>query len=85
MERNAEAEAEFRKELSMFPESDAAWAGLALLYASQGRNEDVRRAIDGLLRAQPNPRGFRTAAETLRILGDTAGAQELDRRARAAA
>ena len=53
MERDAEAEAEFRKELSMFPDSDAAWAGLALLYASQGRDGDVRRAIDGLLRAQP--------------------------------
>ena len=85
MERPAEAEAEFRKELTIFPENDAAWVALALLYASQGRSDDARAAIAGLLRTQPTPRGYRTAAETLRILGDAAGAQDLERKARAAA
>ena len=81
MGRGAEAEVELRKEIAVFPDNDAAWAALALLYASLGRSDDARAAIDGLLRAQPTPRGYRTAAETLRVLGDPAGARELDRRA----
>ncbi len=85
MGRPAEAEAEFQKELSMFPENAAAWSGLVLLYASEGRIGDARETIARLLRAVPTPRGYRTAAETLRVLGDIAGAQELERRAQRAA
>jgi arylsulfatase A-like enzyme/tetratricopeptide (TPR) repeat protein len=81
MQRDAEAETEFRKEISIFPDNAAAWTGLALLYASQGRMDDTRRTIDGLLRASPTPRGYRAAAETLRILGDPAAARDLERRA----
>lgn len=84
MQRDAEAEAEFRKELSVFPDNAAAWTGLALLYASQGRMDDTRRTLDGLLRAAPTPRGYRAAAETLRVLGDPAAARELERRAQRA-
>jgi hypothetical protein len=32
----------------------------------------------------PTPRGYLAAAQTLRILGDAAGAQQLERRAQAA-
>jgi arylsulfatase A-like enzyme/tetratricopeptide (TPR) repeat protein len=81
LERPAEAEAEFRKELSIFPDNALAWTGLALLYASEGRMEDTRRMVDGLLRAVPTPRGYRAAAETLRILGDPSGARQLETRA----
>jgi choline-sulfatase len=81
MGREAEAEAEFRKELSMFPENVSAWTGLALLYASQGRMDDTRRTVDAFLRAVPTPRGYRAAAETLRVLGDAEAARELERRA----
>jgi len=85
MQREAEAEAEFRKEISVFPENAAAWSGLALLYASEGRSDDARRAITDLVRTIPTPRGYRAAAETLRVLGDAEGAQAFERQAREAA
>ena len=80
LDRTAEAETEFRKEIAAFPDNAAAWSGLALLYASLGRTADAGRTIDGLLAACPNPRGRRAAAETLRILGDPAAAREIERR-----
>jgi predicted Zn-dependent protease len=79
MERPAEAEAEFRKELAAFPENAAAWSGLALLYASEARMEEAARTIRELLAACPNPRGRSAAAETLRILGDPAAARAVER------
>ncbi len=84
MQRDADAEAEFRKELSIFPDNAAGWTGLALLYASQGRTDETRRTLESLLRALPTPRGYHAAAETLRILGDPAAAQELERKAQQA-
>jgi arylsulfatase A-like enzyme/tetratricopeptide (TPR) repeat protein len=82
MDRTAEAEAEFRKELSIFPDNTAAWSGLALLHASLGHPEATRRDLEDLLRAVPTPRGYAAAAETLRILGDTESARRLEERAR---
>jgi len=83
MDRTAEAEAEFRKELSIFPDNTAAWTGLALLHASLGQPEATRRDLEDLLRAVPTPRGYAAAAEALRILGDVEGARRLEERARA--
>ena len=79
MERPAEAEAEFRRELAAFPDNAAAWSSLALLYASEGRGADAGKTIGALLAACPNRRGRRVAAETLRILGDPAAARALER------
>jgi tetratricopeptide (TPR) repeat protein len=84
LNRPAEAEAEFQKELKMFPENVAAWSGLVMLYASVGQVEDARRTLARFLQAVPTPSGYRAAAETLRILGDAAGARELERRAKSA-
>jgi hypothetical protein len=52
-----------------------------LLYASQADPEGARRTLEGLVRTVPTARGFRAAAETLRILGQPAAAADLDRRA----
>ncbi len=82
MDRTAEAEAEFRKELSIFPDNTAAWTGLALLHASLGQPEATRRDLEDLLRTVPTPRGYAAAAETLRILGDPESARRLEERAR---
>jgi arylsulfatase A-like enzyme/tetratricopeptide (TPR) repeat protein len=79
-----EAEQEFRKELSMFPENVTAWSGLVMLYASEGKIPEARETLRSFLRAVPTPRGYLAAAQTLRILGDAAGAQQLERRAQAA-
>ncbi|MGH9367911.1 MAG: sulfatase-like hydrolase/transferase [Thermoanaerobaculia bacterium] len=81
MGRPAAAEAEFRKEISIFPESAAAWTGLALLYASEAKMGEARETLARMLRAVPTPRSYRAAAETLRVLGDPAGAEDLERRA----
>ncbi len=80
MDRPAEAEAEFRKELSIFPENVSAWTGLALLYASQGRVDAAHRTLEAFVREVPTPRGYHAAAETLRLLGDRDAAAELERR-----
>ncbi len=85
MGREAEAEAEFRKEISFFPENASAWANLAMLYASQGRDEQARRTVDGMLAAMPTRRGYLAAAETLRVLGDAEGARQMAKRARSGA
>jgi arylsulfatase A-like enzyme/tetratricopeptide (TPR) repeat protein len=85
MGREGEAEAEFRKELSVFPENASAWASLAMLYASQGRDDQARRTIDGMLEAMPTRRGYLAAAETLRVLGDLEGARQMEKRARTGA
>ena len=69
LDRPREAEAEFRKEIAIFPENLSAWAGLALLCASEGRREDVRAAILGMLHASPN------AERPARRRGDAAGAR----------
>ncbi|HTO76522.1 MAG TPA: sulfatase-like hydrolase/transferase [Thermoanaerobaculia bacterium] len=82
MDRTAEAEAEFRKELSIFPDNTSAWTGLALLHASLGQPEAARRDLEDLLRTVPTPRGYAAAAETLRILGDPESARRLEERAR---
>ncbi|HEY7113966.1 MAG TPA: tetratricopeptide repeat protein, partial [Thermoanaerobaculia bacterium] len=84
MDRPAEAEAEFRRELSFFPDNAAAWTGLALLHASLGQSDAARRDLEDLLRTVPTPRGYAAAAETLRILGDPESARRLDERARRA-
>jgi choline-sulfatase len=81
MDRPAEAQAEFRKELSIFPDNVSAWSGLILLDASQGNSDAVRATLDAMLRAVPTPRGYRAAAETVRVLGNPEAARELERRA----
>ena len=85
MGREREAEAEFRREMEVFPENAAAWTGLALLYASDGRGREARGVLEDLLRASPTPRAYRAAAETLRILGDPDAARTLEKRGEAAA
>lgn len=83
LQRNAEAEAAFREELKDFPSSSAAWTGLALLYASQGREADARGAL-GSLEKIGLPGALFAAAKTYEVLGDEESArrvrQELHRR-----
>lgn len=67
--REAEAEAAFKSEIENFPGSPSAWTALALLYASQGRQADARRALETLARTRTPPALF-AAARAYEVLGD---------------
>jgi arylsulfatase A-like enzyme/tetratricopeptide (TPR) repeat protein len=68
--REAEAEAAFREEIRDFPGSASAWSGLALLYASQGREREAVEALRRLA-ATRTPEALFTAARTWEILGNS--------------
>jgi len=73
----AEAEREFLLELEALPASAEARVGLAMLYRSQGRDEDARSALAGLVAAEKAPTAdtYWTVVRTLSVLGDTQAAQ----------
>lgn len=85
MGREAEAEAEFRKEIEIVPASRPGRIGLTLLLRSEGRDEDARAVIGGLIEGNPTagPEDFEVVIRTLQGLGDAEGASLWITRARA--
>jgi arylsulfatase A-like enzyme/tetratricopeptide (TPR) repeat protein len=83
LEREKEAEEDFRREVRDFPDNLDAWSRLALLYASQGRRADVEALLSDMTKQVPAARGFEAAARVCEIVGDREGARRW--RARAAA
>ena len=79
MGRYAEAEAAFREEIRSFPGNPSARAGLAMLYASQGREADARGALGSLVTEVATPEAYFAAIRTYEILGDPGTANELKR------
>jgi arylsulfatase A-like enzyme/Tfp pilus assembly protein PilF len=82
MGRESEAEAGFRREIAEFPHVTAAWTGLALLYASQGREEPARRTLEELLRRVQTPEAYFAATRTYEVLGDPRAAAAVRARGR---
>jgi choline-sulfatase len=82
----AEAEREFRAELAEVPSSPEGRVGLATLYRSQGRDQDARTVLAGLVGAQPRPTAdaYWTVVHAFTVLGDGAAAREWTAKARAA-
>jgi tetratricopeptide (TPR) repeat protein len=74
--RDTEAEAAFREEIRDFPSAPSAWAGLAMLYASQGKEVQARAALETLVN-QKTPDALFAAARTYEILGDRNSATRL--------
>jgi len=72
--RHAEAERAFLAELRLFPQNTQAYASLALLYRSTGRDADVERVISDLVRHVPTVEGFDLAARLWTIFGEPAKA-----------
>jgi arylsulfatase A-like enzyme/tetratricopeptide (TPR) repeat protein len=72
--REAEAEAEFRREIEDVPYSADGRVGLAILYRSQGRDEAARDALAGIVTANPRAGAneYWTVVRTLAVLGDPA-------------
>lgn len=74
--RGMEAEAAFMEEIRTFPGSPAPRAAIAMLYASQGRETEARKALVDLVRLG-TPEAYFTASQTYEILGDAISAAGL--------
>jgi len=81
----ADAEREFKAELDVIPDSPEAHLGLATLYKTQGRAEEARQALTGLVASTREPTGdtYWTVVQGLSALGDRAGARDWAAKARA--
>jgi tetratricopeptide (TPR) repeat protein len=82
--QTAEAEREFKTELASIPASPEARIGLATLYRSQGRDDEARATLGGLIAATPNAGAdsYQTVIRTFTILDDRAAAGEWRTKAR---
>jgi choline-sulfatase len=82
--READAEREFKAEIAEIADSVEARVGLATLYKSQGRSEDVRAVMADLVARTPEPTAetYSTVVHTLTVLGDKDGARDWAARAR---
>lgn len=74
LERYAEAEPQLLEEVRLFPGSIRARSGLAMLYRAQGRDEDVARAIEEMLRVAPTPQSYAMAEKLWTMFGEPARA-----------
>ncbi|MEP6993741.1 MAG: sulfatase-like hydrolase/transferase [Acidobacteriota bacterium] len=80
--RDAEAEEAFLREVRDFPANPSPRTALALLYASQGREDDARRSLSELVAQIPTPEALFAAIRTYEVLGDPRSAEELKAQAR---
>ncbi|MES1245272.1 MAG: sulfatase-like hydrolase/transferase [Acidobacteriota bacterium] len=81
LDRGAEAEQAFLREIHDFPADTAAYTRLAALYAALGRPAEAVNALRTLVETQNSPAAYIAAVKTLRILGDPQGAAALLRHA----
>ena len=73
--RDNEAEAAFREELRLAPASPEANRGLIVLLVTQGRTEEATQVVRAFANAAPTRATYQVIAETLRVVGDEAGAR----------
>jgi arylsulfatase A-like enzyme/Tfp pilus assembly protein PilF len=84
LERYAEAEAEFERELEAFPQNGRARAGLAMLYQATGRGEAAGQVLADMLRAAPTPESYALAARVWTMFGNRQQADAVRAEARRA-
>ena len=70
LDRAADAETEFWKELEAFPQSTRARVGLATLYHEAGRTDEAAGAVADLIRVSPTTEGYLAASRLLGSLGN---------------
>jgi len=75
--REKEAEQALLQEIQDFPSGTPARTALAMLYASEGREADARRALADLVHDVNSPEAYFAAIRTYEILGDPRAASEL--------
>jgi len=71
------AEASFRQEIELFPDSIRAYSSLAILYALTGRGPEIAPLLKQMVDASPTPAAYAEAVKTLRALKDPASAAAL--------
>ena len=71
------AEAEYRKELEVFPRSVEALTGFAIIAASRGDTGEASRRIDAMLRAAPGPYSYLMAVRSLASFGRASRARSV--------
>jgi pentatricopeptide repeat protein len=83
LQRDAEAEQAFRREIEGFPADLRTYSSLAALYASEGRSDEAIAVVRQMVEANgESPAAFAEAVKTLRVLGDAQDAAALLRYAR---
>jgi arylsulfatase A-like enzyme/Tfp pilus assembly protein PilF len=72
--RGAEAEREFRAEISDFPADVRAYSSLVMLLSTEGRLDEATKVVFETIKASPAPHSYVVVAETLKAIGDERGA-----------
>lgn len=67
----------FEREIEMFPHELSAYTHLALLHALRGSPTAAGGTLRRMIDANPGPRAYAEAANTMRVLGDEASASRL--------
>ncbi|HYX22991.1 MAG TPA: sulfatase-like hydrolase/transferase [Thermoanaerobaculia bacterium] len=73
----AGAEAAFKKEIELFPDSVRGYSSLAILYALLGRIPEVAPTLQRMTEVNPTPQAYAEGVKTLRILNDPRTAASL--------
>jgi choline-sulfatase len=82
LQRNAEAEQAFRREIQSFPADTHSYASLALLYAAEGKPDAAIELLRRMVESQGgSPAAYAEAVNALRVMGDAPGATALLRHA----
>jgi tetratricopeptide (TPR) repeat protein len=84
LEQPADAEAQLKEEIRLFPQDSRAYVSLAVLLHSLDRADDAAQVIEALLEALPTPEGSSAAARAWMLVGERerATAVRADARAR---
>lgn len=77
LDRTAEAEEAFRREIQDFPSNYKAYSRLAVLYAYQGRGPEMVGVLREMVDRDKSPGAYAEAVRTLRVVGDAQGAAQL--------
>jgi arylsulfatase A-like enzyme/Flp pilus assembly protein TadD len=80
--RIEEAEAAFRREIELFPESPEPYRNLILLLVADGRTQEGAKLVFQLIEASPTPPAYEAVIDTLRIVGDERGVRYWKAKAR---
>ncbi|HEX3070546.1 MAG TPA: sulfatase-like hydrolase/transferase [Thermoanaerobaculia bacterium] len=74
LNRNQEAEQEFRTEIQLNPGVPDAYGSLVVLLATENRLEEAKNLVFEMVKASPRPHTYTVVAETLTAIGDDPGA-----------
>ena len=82
LEQPADAEAELKEEVRLFPLDPRAYVSLASLYHSLDREDDAAQVLEDLLEALPTPEGSSAAARAWTAMGNKERADTIRAEAR---